>query len=170
MRTWESAASWGKLSPDATVEKGENLFPRIDMEKELAELESVGTAPAAAPGVELEPLAQEKVDFETFAKSDFRVVKVKACENVKKSEKLLKFTLDDGSGTDRQILSGIAKWYGAEELVGKTLAAIVNLPPRKMMGQESNGMLLSAVHSEGGEEVLNLIQLSDAIPAGAKLC
>ena len=170
VRTWESAGSWGKLSPDATVEKGENLFPRIDMEKELAELESVGTAPAAAPGVELEPLAQEKVDFDTFAKSDFRVVKVKACENVKKSEKLLKFTLDDGSGTDRQILSGIAKWYGAEELVGKTLAAIVNLPPRKMMGQESNGMLLSAVHSEGGEEVLNLIQLSDAIPAGAKLC
>ena len=110
------------------------------------------------------------MDFETFAKSDFRVVKVKACENVKKSEKLLKFTLDDGSGTDRQILSGIAKWYRAEELVGKTLAAIVNLPPRKMMGQESNGMLLSAVHSEGGEEVLNLIQLSDAIPAGAKLC
>ena len=110
------------------------------------------------------------MDFDTFAKSDFRVVKVKACEPVKKSKKLLKFTLDDGTGTDRQILSGIALYYKPEDLVGKTLVAIVNLPPRKMMGLESCGMLLSAVHKENGEEKLNLIMLSDAIPAGAKLC
>ena len=97
-------------------------------------------------------------------------MKVKACENVKKSDKLLRFTLDDGSGTDRQILSGIAKFYKAEELVGKTLVAIVNLPPRKMMGLESCGMLISAVHKEKGEEKLHLIMVDDAIPAGAKLC
>jgi methionyl-tRNA synthetase len=95
---------------------------------------------------------------------------VKACENVKKSDKLLKFTLDDGSGTDRQILSGIAKWYKAEELVGKALVAIINLPPRKMMGQDSCGMLISAVHTERGEEKLNLLMVDDSIPAGAKLC
>ena len=98
------------------------------------------------------------------------MVKVKACEAVKKSEKLLKFTLDDGTGTDRQILSGIHKFYEPEDLIGKTLVAIVNLPPRKMMGQESNGMLLSAVHTEHGEEKLNLVMLDDSIPAGAKLC
>ena len=120
--------------------------------------------------VEIEPLFQDFVDFETFSKSDFRAVKVKACEAVKKSEKLLRFTLDDGTGTDRQILSGIHKWYKPEELVGKTLVAIVNLPPRKMMGLESCGMLLSAVHTEKGEEVLNLIMVDDKIPAGAKLC
>ena len=97
-------------------------------------------------------------------------MKVKACEAVKKSEKLLKFTLDDGTGTDRQILSGIAKYYKPEELVGKTLVAIVNLPPRKMMGQESCGMLISAVHTEHGEERLHLLMVDDAIPAGAKLC
>lgn len=152
-RTWESAGIWGGLSNNAAVEKGENLFPRIDVEKELAELEAAVAAANApqGPAVELEPFVEENVDFDTFCKSDFRVVKVKACENVKKSDKLLKFTLDDGTGTDRQILSGIAKWYKAEELVGKTLAAIVNLPPRKMMGQESNGMLLSAVHKQDGE-------------------
>ena len=110
------------------------------------------------------------MDFDTFCKSDFRVVKVKACEAVKKSKKLLKFTLDDGSGTDRQILSGIAMYYKPEDLVGKTLVAIVNLPPRKMMGQESQGMLLSAVHKENGEEVLHLMMVDDWIPAGAKLC
>ncbi len=110
------------------------------------------------------------MDFDTFCKSDFRVVKVKTCEAVKKSKKLLKFTLDDGSGTDRQILSGIAMYYKPEDLVGKTLVAIVNLPPRKMMGQESQGMLLSAVHKENDEERLNLVMLNDAIPAGAKLC
>ena len=113
---------------------------------------------------------EEKVDFDTFCKSDLRAVKVKACDRVKKSDKLLRFTLDDGTGTDRQILSGIAKFYEPETLVGKTLAAIINLPPRKMMGQESCGMLLSAVHKEKGEEKLNLLMLNDAIPAGAKLC
>ncbi len=171
-RTWESAETFGHLSAAATVEKGENLFPRIDMEKELQELEAAAAAAhaAAQPALELEPYAEENVDFDTFCKSDFRVVKVKACENVKKSEKLLKFTLDDGTGTDRQILSGIAKWYKAEELVGKTLMAIVNLPPRKMMGQDSCGMLISAVHKEKGEEVLNLLMLDDKIPAGAKMC
>ena len=110
------------------------------------------------------------MDFDTFCKSDFRVVKVKSCEAVKKSEKLLKFILDDGTGTDRQILSGIHKFYEPEDLVGKTLVAIVNLPPRKMMGLESNGMLISAVHTEHGEEKLHLLMVDDAIPAGAKLC
>ncbi|MEL4861543.1 methionine--tRNA ligase [Pseudoflavonifractor phocaeensis] len=171
-RSWESAKGWGHLSPTVTVHKGENLFPRIDLEKELAELDAAQAAAHAAqgPAVELEPLAQEQVDFDTFCKSDFRAVKVKACEAVKKSEKLLKFTLDDGTGTDRQILSGIHKFYEPEALVGKTLVAIVNLPPRKMMGQESCGMLLSAIHTENGEEKLNLIMVDDAIPAGAKLC
>ena len=142
------------------------------MEKALAELEAAAEAAkkAALPALEIEPYAEENVDFDTFCKSDFRAVKVKACENVKKSEKLLKFTLDDGTGTDRQILSGIAKYYKAEELVGKTLLAIVNLPPRKMMGQESCGMLISAVHKEKGEEKLNLLMVDDSIPAGAKLC
>jgi len=97
-------------------------------------------------------------------------VKVKACEAVKKSDKLLRFTLDDGTGTDRQILSGIHRWYQPEELVGKTLVAVVNLPPRKMMGFDSNGMLISAVHTERGEECLHLLIVDDAIPAGAKLC
>ena len=110
------------------------------------------------------------MDFETFCKSDFRVVKVKDCQPVKKSNKLLRFTLDDGTGTDRQILSGIAAYYKPEELVGKTLVAIVNLPARKMMGLESCGMLISAVHTEKGEEKLHLLMLDDAIPAGAKLC
>ena len=119
--------------------------------------------------VEIEPLFEEDVDFETFSKSDFRAVKVKDCEAVKKSDKLLKFTLDDGTGTDRIILSGIHKYYEPEELIGKTLIAITNLPPRKMMGIESCGMLLSAVHSEEGEERLNLMMISDAVPAGAKL-
>ena len=125
---------------------------------------------AALPDLEIEPLAAEPVDFDTFCKSDFRAVKVKDCQPVKKSDKLLKFTLDDGTGTDRQILSGIAKFYKPEELIGKTLMAIVNLPPRKMMGQESCGMLISAVHTEKGEEKLNLLMLDDKIPSGAKMC
>ena len=171
-RTWESAAVWGSRSETATVTKGDNLFPRIDMEQALAELEAAAEAArkAALPDIEVEPLTEEAVDFDTFCKSDFRAVKVKDCQNVKKSEKLLKFTLDDGTGTDRQILSGIAKWYKPEDLIGKTLVAIVNLPPRKMMGQESCGMLISAVHTEKGEEKLNLLMVDDAIPAGAKLC
>ena len=151
---------------------GPVLFPRLDVEKELAALEELKAQAAKAklPPIEIEPYAQENVDFDTFCKSDFRAVKVIDCKNVKKSDKLLQFTLDDGTGTDRQILSGIAKWYKPEDLIGKTLVAIVNLPPRKMMGRESCGMLLSAVHTEKGEEKLNLIQISDDIPAGAKLC
>ena len=170
--TWESAAGYGALSHTVTVSRGENLFPRIDAEKALSELEEAAAAAkkAALPDLEVEPQLTEKVDFDTFCKSDFRAVKVKACETVKKSNKLLRFTLDDGTGTDRQILSGIAMWYKPEELVGKTLVAIVNLPPRKMMGLESNGMLISAVHTEKGEEQLNLLMIDDKIPAGAKMC
>ena len=171
-RTWESAGVWGSLSDTATVSKGENLFPRVDAEKALEELERVAeeAKKAALPALEVEPLSEEQVDFDTFCKNDLRAVKVLNCENVKKSNKLLKFTLDDGTGTPRQILSGIAQYYKPEELMGKTLVAIVNLPPRKMMGQESQGMLISAVHTERGEEKLNLLMVSDAIPAGAKLC
>ena len=171
-RTWDSAGVWGSLSDTATVSKGENLFPRVDAEKALEELERVAeeAKKAALPALEVEPLSQEQVDFDTFCKNDLRAVKVLNCENVKKSNKLLKFTLDDGTGTPRQILSGIAQYYKPEELIGKTLVAIVNLPPRKMMGQESQGMLISAVHTERGEEKLNLLMVSDAIPAGAKLC
>ena len=170
--TWESAGQWGVLAADTAVTRGENLFPRIDVQKELSALEQAAeeARKAALPALEIEPFTEEPVDFDTFCRSDFRVVKVKDCQSVKKSTKLLKFTLDDGTGTDRQILSGIAMYYKPEELIGKTLAAIVNLPPRKMMGQESCGMLLSAVHSEKGEERLNLIMLDDKIPAGAKLC
>lgn len=119
--------------------------------------------------IAVEPLFEEFVDFDTFSKSDFRAVKVKACEAVKKSKKLLNFTLDDGTGTDRTILSGIHAYYEPEDLVGKTLLAITNLPPRKMMGIPSCGMLISAVHEEDGEERLNLIQLDASIPAGAKM-
>ena len=170
-QTWESAAAWGALSQTASVTKGENLFPRVDAEQAIAELEAAAKAAkkAALPAVEVEPQTEEKVDFDTFCKSDFRVVKVKDCQPVKKSNKLLCFTLDDGTGTDRQILSGIAAYYKPEELIGKSLVAIVNLPPRKMMGKESNGMLISAVHTEHGEEKLHLIMVDDAIPAGAKL-
>lgn len=119
--------------------------------------------------IAVEPLFEEFVDFDTFSKSDFRAVKVKACEAVKKSKKLLNFTLDDGTGTDRTILSGIHEYYEPEDLVGKTLLAITNLPPRKMMGIPSCGMLISAIHEEEGEERLNLIQLDASIPAGAKM-
>ena len=119
--------------------------------------------------VKVEPLFEEFVDFDTFSKSDFRAVKVKACEAVKKSKKLLQFTLDDGTGTDRTILSGIHAYYEPEELVGKTLIAITNLPPRAMMGIESCGMLLSAIHEEEGEEKLHLLMVDNHIPAGAKM-
>ncbi len=119
--------------------------------------------------VKVEPLFEEAVDFETFSKSDFRAVKIKSCEEVKKSDKLLKFVLNDGSGEDRVILSGIKKYYDPSELVGKTAIAIVNLPPRKMMGEYSNGMLISAVNEYDGEEMLNLLLVDDRIPAGAKL-
>lgn len=119
--------------------------------------------------VEVEPLFKDMVDFETFSKSDFRAVKVKECEAVPKSKKLLKFVLNDGSGEDRVILSGIHDYYEPEELVGKTLIAITNLPPRAMMGIESCGMLLSAIHEEEGEEKLHLLMVDNHIPAGAKL-
>jgi len=168
----ESLAAFGKLVPGTHVGSGEILFARLNMEEKMAEIDAMNAekAKAALPPLEIEPYAEENVDFDTFCKSDFRAVKVKDCQPVKKSDKLLQFTLDDGTGTDRQILSGIAKYYKPEELIGKTLVAIVNLPPRKMMGRESCGMLLSAVHTEKGEEKLNLIMISDAIPAGAKLC
>ena len=165
---WDSLGTFGVLDPQVAVVAGPALFPRIDVEKELAALEEMSKPPV--PELEIEPYSDEKVDFDTFCKSDFRAVKVKDCKPVKKSDKLLCFTLDDGTGTDRQILSGIAKYYKPEELIGKTLVAITNLPPRKMMGRDSNGMLLSAVHTEKGEEKLNLIMISDTIPAGAKLC
>ena len=171
-RTWEKANVWGSLRPDVTVHKGEALFPRIDAEKALAELNAIQEAQrkAALPALELEPYAQENVDFDTFCRSDFRAVKIKACEPVKKSDKLLKFTLDDGSGTDRTIVSGIRHYYQPEQLIGKTAVAVLNLPPRKMMGIPSCGMLISAVHKEKGEEKLHLLLLDDSIPAGAKLC
>ncbi len=171
-QTWNSVETWGGMPAGTAVKRGEALFPRIDVKTELAELEKIVAASQkpAAPTVELEPQAEEAVDFDTFCRSDFRAVKVKDCQPVKKSAKLLRFTLDDGTGTDRQILSGIHKYYEPEQLVGKTLLAIVNLPPRKMMGLESNGMLISAVHKENGEEKLNLVMLDDAIPAGAKMC
>ena len=119
--------------------------------------------------VKIEPLFEEMVDFETFSKSDYRAVKIKDCVAVPKSKKLLQFTLDDGSGTDRTILSGIHEYYEPEDLIGKTAIAIVNLPPRKMMGIDSCGMLISAVHEEDGHEGLNLLMVDDRIPAGAKL-
>ena len=145
-----------------------------DAPAEKAAEEAAPKAPEAPKAVapenaETEPLFEETVDFETFSKSDFRVVKVKDCVAVKKSKKLLQFTLDDGTGKDRTILSGIHAFYEPEELIGKTLVAIVNLPPSQMMGVESCGMLMSAVHKEDGEEKLNLMIVSDAIPAGAKL-
>ena len=169
-RTWEKANVWGSLRPDATVHKGEALFPRIDAEKALAELEELEAQQrkAALPALEVEPYTEEKVDFDTFCKSDLRAVKIKNCEPVKKSDKLLKFTLDDGSGTDRVILSGIRHYYEPEQLIGKTAVAILNLPPRKMMGIPSCGMLISAVHKERGEEKLHLLLLDDANPAGMK--
>ena len=138
------------VSEDATVE--ETAPVEIDFSK-----------------VEIEPLFKDTVDFETFSKSDFRAVKIKDCVAVKKSKKLLQFTLDDGTGEDRTILSGIHAYYEPEELIGKTAIAIVNLPPRNMMGIDSCGMLISAVHEEEGEEKLHLLMVDDHIPAGAKL-
>ena len=120
-------------------------------------------------GVQVEPLFEEYVDFDTFSKSDFRVVKIKECSAVPKSKKLLHFVLDDGTGTDRVILSGIHAFYEPEDLIGKTVVAILNLPPRNMMGIDSCGMLISAVHTENGEEKLHLLMVDDSIPAGAKL-
>lgn len=142
--------------------------------KDAAKAEAAPAAPAKEEiidfsKVEIEPLFKDFVDFETFSKSDFRAVKVKSCEAVKKSKKLLKFVLDDGTGEDRVILSGIHEYYEPEELVGKTCVAITNLPPRPMMGIDSCGMLISAVHHEEGVEKLHLLMLDPHIPAGAKL-
>ena len=153
------------------------LFPTMKPLDSDKKAEKAISAPAAAPvqekidfsNVKIEPIFKDMVDFETFAKSDFRAVKILACEAVKKSKKLLKFTLNDGERTDRVILSGIHEYYEPEELVGKTAIAIVNLPPRKMMGIDSEGMLISAVHEEAGHEGLNLLMVDDRIPAGAKL-
>ena len=167
------------LLTDSAAIRDVLLFPTmksLDADKKSAKSEN-STSPAAPEKeevidfskVKVEPLFEEFVDFDTFSKSDFRAVKVKACEAVKKSKKLLQFTLDDGTGTDRTILSGIHAYYEPEELVGKTLIAITNLPPRAMMGIESCGMLLSAIHEEEGEEKLHLLMVDNHIPAGAKL-
>ncbi len=167
------------LLTNSTAIRDVLLFPTmksLDADKKSAKSEN--STSTAAPEkeevvdfskVKVEPLFEEFVDFDTFSKSDFRAVKVKACEAVKKSKKLLQFTLDDGTGTDRTILSGIHAYYEPEELVGKTLIAITNLPPRAMMGIESCGMLLSAIHEEEGEEKLHLLMVDNRIPAGAKL-
>ena len=144
--------------------KSENSVSSKPSEEVKAETEKIDFS-----NVKIEPLFEEEVDFDTFSKSDFRAVKVKECVAVPKSKKLLQFTLDDGTGTDRTILSGIHAYYEPEELVGKTLIAITNLPPRAMMGIDSCGMLLSAIHEEEGEEKLHLLMVDDHIPAGAKL-
>ena len=142
--------------------------PAEEKPEEAAPAETV-CEPIDFSNVEIEPLFADFVDFETFSKSDFRAVKVLACEAVPKSKKLLKFTLDDGTGENRTILSGIHAFYEPEQLIGKTCVAITNLPPRPMMGIDSCGMLLSALHRENGEERLNLLMLDPHIPAGAKL-
>ena len=164
----------GVMKPD---EEGRRVFPTMKPldKKESVKEEKPAAAPVAAEEkidfskVEIDPLFTDLVDFETFSKSDFRAVKVLACEAVKKSKKLLKFTLDDGTGEDRVILSGIHEYYEPEQLVGKTCIAITNLPPRKMMGIDSCGMLISAVHHEEGQEKLHLLMVDPHIPAGAKL-
>ena len=164
--SWDNAGVYGVLAPETKVTKGETLFPRLDTEKAIAELEKMNARNAAPKSKPVLP----DVSFDDFCKNDMRVCKVLNCEAVKKSDKLLKFTLDDGSGTPRQILSGIHKFYEPEDLIGKTVVAILNLPPRKMMGLDSNGMLLSAVREVEGKEELHLCILSDDVPAGAQLC
>lgn len=141
----------------------------LDMSKKTVKENKEGEEKIDFSKVKVEPLFEEFVDFDTFIKSDFRAVKVLNCEEVPKSKKLLKFTLDDGSGKERTILSGIKEYYTPEELLGKTLIAIINLPPRAMMGIDSCGMLISAIHEEEGEERLNLLMVNNRIPAGAKL-
>ena len=164
----------GMLRTDSSASRDVLLFPT--MKSQGGAKNEANNAAQAAPAekidfskVKVEPLFEEMVDFETFSKSDFRAVKVKDCVAVPKSKKLLQFTLDDGTGTDRTILSGIHEYYEPEELIGKTCIAIVNLPPRKMMGIDSCGMLISAVHEYDGQEGLNLLMVDDRIPAGAKL-
>ena len=170
------------LLTDSAAIRDVLLFPTmkpLDSDKKgskevSAPAEATQTAPVVEEkidfsNVQIEPLFEDQVDFDTFSKSDFRAVKVKECEAVKKSKKLLKFVLDDGTGVDRVILSGIHEYYEPEELVGKTCIAITNLPPRAMMGIDSCGMLISAVHHENGEEKLHLLMVDPHIPAGAKL-
>ena len=174
LRSGTSAASAenGASSSSAKAESGEGADGEAVGEKAASEDKSGFFTPNDSidfSNVKIEPLFEEQVDFDTFSKSDFRAVKVKACEAVKKSKKLLQFTLDDGTGTDRIILSGIHAYYEPEELVGKTLIAITNLPPRAMMGIDSCGMLLSAVNERNGEEELHLLMVDNHIPAGAKL-
>ena len=166
-RTWESAGVWGALSDQAPVSKGENLFPRIDAAKELEELAALEEAAKAEAAAKAE---SEYITIDDFAKVKFVTAKVLSCEAVKKSKKLLRFTLDCGEGQPRQILSGIHEYYEPEDLIGKTVVACVNLAPRKMMGLESNGMLISAV-KEGaeGHEELHLLMLDDKVPAGCTL-
>ena len=154
----------GKKQAEAKVNtEAEHAAPAVEAE-EVVEPEKIDFS-----NVEIEPLFKDFVDFETFSKADFRAVKVLACEAVPKSKKLLKFTLDDGTGTERTILSGIHAYYEPEQLIGKTCVAITNLPPRAMMGLESCGMLLSALHKQNGEGRLNLLMVDPHIPAGAKL-
>ena len=167
-RTWDAACEYGVLPADVAVRKGETLFPRIDAAKMLSELEEAEKA-AKGPQVKVEPVLPD-VDIEDFAKCDMRVCKVLSCEAVKKSKKLLRFELDDGSGVKRQILSGIREFYEPEQLIGKTVVAILNLPPRKMMGLKSCGMLLSAVREADGKEELHLLMLDGSVPAGSRLC
>ncbi|MBR4472186.1 MAG: methionine--tRNA ligase [Oscillospiraceae bacterium] len=163
-RSWEKAAVYGALPADVKVTKGDTLFPRIDAAKMLEELEAMNKpAPTADPVL-------PDVSIDDFARCDMRVVKILSCEAVKKSQKLLKFSCDDGSGTPRQILSGIHAFYEPEQLVGKKVAAILNLPPRKMMGLDSNGMLLSAVRTVDGKEDLHLMIVGDDVPVGSRLC
>ena len=169
MCTVPDGAQWTR------VEGIVQLIPHMknigDSNKKAEAKKTVEAAPVKVDfsNVKIEPIFTDMVDFETFSKSDFRAAKVLACEAVEKSKKLLKFTLDDGERKDRVILSGIHEYYEPEELVGKTAIAIVNLPPRKMMGINSEGMLISAVHEEDGHECLNLLMVDDKIPAGAKL-
>ena len=175
----ENCAGFEALQSGMEQDEGSRiLLPTmkpLDSDKKPAKpAETAPTAPAVEEkidfsNVQIEPLFTDLVDFDTFSKSDFRAVKVKECEAVKKSKKLLKFVLDDGTGTDRVILSGIHEYYEPEELVGKTCIAITNLPPRPMMGIESCGMLISAVHHENGQEKLHLLMVDPHIPAGAKL-
>lgn len=160
----------GKLFP--TMKSLDGVKSKNDVNTQAVKEDSISKAEPEKidfSKVKIEPLFEEDVDFETFSKSDFRAVKVLECEAVPKSKKLLKFVLDDGSGENRTILSGIHEYYEPEELVGKTCIAITNLPPRKMMGIDSCGMLISAVHEEDGREGLNLLMVDNRIPAGAKL-
>lgn len=163
-QTWENASVYGVLPANVSVTKGETLFPRIDADKMLEELNTINK-----PAEKEKPVLPD-VTIDEFSKCDMRVCRILKCEAVKKSEKLLKFILDDGSGKERQILSGIHKYYEPEDLVGKHVIAILNLPPRKMMGLESNGMLLSAVREVDGHEVLKLMIVDDQVPVGSVIC